>query len=163
MPSMTPPAPTAQAVQRTMEKKAVVLLALRPELTAVTWTWAPVSGQGLSGQLTEAEADALLAAGGMTEGIKAMGGSPAALARLLSWLESRTLSLTVERLYALTRDAAPETAAEELVCNVTFGADGARSASVYQRRADGVYLGTHSAEDLPDFFNWGGKRLLVGV
>ena len=44
---------------------------------------------------------------------------------------------------------------EELVCNVTFGADGARRTYVYQRRADGIYLGTPSIEGLPDHFDWG--------
>ena len=44
---------------------------------------------------------------------------------------------------------------EELVCNVTFGADGARRAYVYQRRADGIYLGTLSTEGLPNHFDWG--------
>ena len=44
---------------------------------------------------------------------------------------------------------------EELVCNVTFGGDGAVRAYVYQRRADGIYLGTPSMEGLPDHFDWG--------
>ena len=44
---------------------------------------------------------------------------------------------------------------EELVCNVTFGGDGAVRAYVYQRRADGIYLGTPSIEGLQDHFDWG--------
>ena len=44
---------------------------------------------------------------------------------------------------------------EELVCNVMFGADGAQRAYVYQRRADGIYLGTPSIEGLQDHFDWG--------
>jgi hypothetical protein len=46
--------------------------------------------------------------------------------------------------------------AEELVCNVTFGADGGREVYVYQRRDDGVYLGTCRLEELPDFDPGGG-------
>ncbi|SFO93181.1 Signal transducer regulating beta-lactamase production, contains metallopeptidase domain [Oscillibacter sp. PC13] len=44
---------------------------------------------------------------------------------------------------------------EELVCNVTYGGDGARRAYVYQRRADGIYLGDLSTGGLPDFLDWG--------
>lgn len=44
---------------------------------------------------------------------------------------------------------------EELVCNVTYGGDGARRAYVYQLRADGIYLGELSAGGLPDFLDWG--------
>ena len=43
---------------------------------------------------------------------------------------------------------------EELIANVMAG-DGVRSACVYQRRSDGVYLGTHSADGFPDFYDWG--------
>ena len=46
--------------------------------------------------------------------------------------------------------------AEELVCNVTFGADGGREVYVYQRRDGGVYLGTCRFEELPDFVPGGG-------
>ena len=44
---------------------------------------------------------------------------------------------------------------EELVCNVQYGGDGAVQVCVYQRRADGVYLGYLDTEDLPGHFDWG--------
>lgn len=112
------PSTTAQAVRQAMEKKAVVLLALRDELTNVTWTWSPEGGDGtaLSGSLTEAEADDMLAAAGFSAGVKAMGVSPAALARLLLWLESWTAPPTAEELYTRARETPPETMAEEVVC-----------------------------------------------
>lgn len=110
------PSATAQAVQQAMEKKAVVLLALRNDLTKVTWTWTPVSGGGVSGALTEAEADALLAAAGFSEGVKAMGASPAALAQLLLWLEGWTAPSTARELYDLAQVSTPETVAAEVVC-----------------------------------------------
>lgn len=43
----------------------------------------------------------------------------------------------------------------ELVANVTYGGDGARRVYVYQRRGNDVYLGTLSADGLPNFDNWG--------
>lgn len=110
------PSATAQAVQQAMEKKAVVLLALRNDLTKVTWTWTPVSGGGVSEALTEAEADALLAAAGFSEGVKAMGASPAALAQLLLWLEGWTAPSTARELYDLAQVSTPETVAAEVVC-----------------------------------------------
>lgn len=112
------PSATAQDVQQAMEKKAVVLLALRAELTEVTWTWTPEGGDGttLSGGLTAAEADALLAAGGFSEGVKAMGASPAALAELLLWLESWAVPPTARELYDLAQVSTPETVAAEVVC-----------------------------------------------
>ena len=112
------PSATAQDVRQAMEKKAVVLLALRPELTAVTWTWTPEGGDGtaLSGQLTAAEADDLLAAAGFSQGVKAMGASPAALAQLLLWLESWTVPPSVQELYDLAQASTPETVAAEVVC-----------------------------------------------
>lgn len=112
------PSATAQDVQQAMEKKAVVLLALRAELTEVTWTWTPEGGDGttLSGGLTAAEADDLLAAGGFSEGVKAMGASPAALAELLLWLESWTVPPTARELYDLAQVSTPETVAAEVVC-----------------------------------------------
>ena len=113
------PSATAQGVQQAMEKKAMVLLAVRENLTKVTWTWTPVSGEGVSGQLTETEADALLVAAGFSEGIKAMGASPAALAELLQWLESWTGASTVEgtaaRLWALSRGSSRYNAVREVV------------------------------------------------
>lgn len=39
----------------------------------------------------------------------------------------------------------------ELVTNVTFGADGVQWAYVFQRREDGIYLGVHDVESMPDF------------
>lgn len=110
------PSATAQAVQQAMEKKAVVLLAVRNDLTKVTWTWTPVSGGGISEALTEAEADALLAAAGFSEGVKAMGASPTALAQLLLWLESWTVPPTARELYDLAQVSTPETVAAEVVC-----------------------------------------------
>lgn len=112
------PSATAQDVQQAMEKKAVVLLALRAELTEVTWTWTPEGGDGttLSGALTAAEADDLLAAGGFSEGVKAMGASPAALAELLLWLESWAVPPTARELYDLAQVSTPETVAAEVVC-----------------------------------------------
>ena len=113
------PSATAEGVQQAMEKKAMVLLAVRENLTKVTWTWTPVSGEGVSGQLTETEADALLVAAGFSEGIKAMGASPAALAALLQWLESWTGASTVEgtaaRLWALSRGSGRYDAVREVV------------------------------------------------
>lgn len=44
---------------------------------------------------------------------------------------------------------------EELVCNVTYGGDGAHRAYVYQRREDGIYRGEPSTRNLPDFADWG--------
>lgn len=89
-----------------MEKKAVVLLAVRDDLTQVTWEWTPegADAPALSGQLTEAEADELLAAAGMTDGVKAMGDSPAALEALLEWLEGWTISLNAGELYSMARE-----------------------------------------------------------
>lgn len=110
------PSATAQAVQQAMEKKAVMLLALRNDLTEVTWTWTPVSGEGISEALTEAEADALLAAAGFSEGVKAMGASPTALAQLLLWLESWTAPPTARELCDLAQASTPEAVAEEVVC-----------------------------------------------
>lgn len=55
-----------------MEKKAVVLLALREDLTTVTWVWTPEG----------AEADDMLATGGIWDGVKAMSTSPTDLTRL---------------------------------------------------------------------------------
>lgn len=110
------PSATAQAVQQAMEKKAVMLLALRNDLTEVTWTWTPVSGEGISEALTEAEADALLAAAGFSEGVKAMGASPTALAQLLLWLESWTAPPSARELYDLAQASTPEAVAEEVVC-----------------------------------------------
>lgn len=113
------PSATAQGVQQAMEKKAMVLLAVRENLTKVTWTWTPVSGEGVSGQLTETEADALLFAAGFSEGVKAMGTSPAALAELLQWLDSWAGASTVEgtatRLWALSRGSGRYDAVREVV------------------------------------------------
>lgn len=113
------PSATAQGVQQAMEKKAMVLLAVRENLTKVTWTWTPVSGEGVSGQLTETEADALLFAAGFSEGVKAMGTSPAALAELLQWLDSWAGASTVEgtaiRLWALSRGSGRYNAVREVV------------------------------------------------
>lgn len=112
------PSATAQDVRQAMQKKAVVLLALRPELTAVTWTWTPEGGDGtaLSGQLTAAEADELLAAAGFSEGVKAMGASPTALAELILWLESWTAPRTAGELYDMAQASTPEAVAAEVVC-----------------------------------------------
>ena len=112
------PSTTAQAVRQAMEKKAVVLLAVRDELTNVTWTWSPEGGDGtaLSGSLTEAEADELLAAAGMTDGVKSMGDSPAALEVLLEWLEGWAISLNAGELYSMARETGPAALAEELIC-----------------------------------------------
>lgn len=113
------PSATAQGVQQAMEKKAMVLLAVRENLTKVTWTWTPVSGEGVSGQLTETEADALLFAAGFSEGVKVMGTSPAALAELLQWLDSWAGASTVEgtaiRLWALSRGSGRYNAVREVV------------------------------------------------
>lgn len=115
------PSATAQEVQQAMEKKAMVLLALREDLTKVTWTWTPEGGDGttLSRQLTETEADALLSGAGFSEGVKAMGTSPAALAELLQWLESWAGASTVEgtaaRLWALSRGSGRYDAVREVV------------------------------------------------
>ena len=115
------PSATAQGVQQAMEKKAMVLLALREDLTKVTWKWTPEGTDvpALSRQLTETEADALLVAAGFSEGIKAMGASPAALAALLQWLESWTGASTVEgtaaRLWALSRGSGRYDAVREVV------------------------------------------------
>lgn len=115
------PSATAQGVQQAMEKKAMVLLALREDLTKVTWKWTPEGTDvpALSGQLTETEADALLFAAGFSEGVKAMGTSPAALAELLQWLDSWAGASTVEgtaiRLWALSRGSGRYNAVREVV------------------------------------------------
>lgn len=44
----------------------------------------------------------------------------------------------------------------ELIANVQYGADGATRAYVYQRRADGIYCGSLSPEELEDFRSNGG-------
>lgn len=115
------PSATAQGVQQAMEKKAMVLLALREDLTKVIWKWTPEGTDvpALSGQLTETEADALLFAAGFSEGVKAMGTSPAALAELLQWLDSWAGASTVEgtaiRLWALSRGSGRYNAVREVV------------------------------------------------
>ena len=115
------PSATAQGVQQAMEKKAMVLLALREDLTKVTWKWTPEGTDvpALSRQLTETEADGLLFAAGFSEGVKAMGTSPAALAELLQWLDSWAGASTVEgtaiRLWALSRGSGRYNAVREVV------------------------------------------------
>lgn len=115
------PSATAEGVRQAMEKKAMVLLAVREDLTKVTWKWTPEGTDvpALSRQLTETEADALLVAAGFSEGIKAMGASPAALAALLQWLDSWAGASTVEgtatRLWALSRGSGRYDAVREVV------------------------------------------------
>lgn len=43
----------------------------------------------------------------------------------------------------------------ELICNVTFGADGAQRVYVYRRRGDEIWLGQLSPNGKEDFDNWG--------
>ena len=115
------PSATAEGVRQAMEKKAMVLLAVREDLTKVTWKWTPEGTDvpALSGQLTETEADGLLFAAGFSEGVKAMGTSPAALAELLQWLDSWAGASTVEgtatRLWALSRGSGRYDAVREVV------------------------------------------------
>lgn len=115
------PSATAEGVRQAMEKKAMVLLAVREDLTKVIWKWTPEGTDvpALSGQLTETEADALLVAAGFSEGVKAMGTSPAALAELLQWLDSWAGASTVEgtaiRLWALSRGSGRYNAVREVV------------------------------------------------
>ena len=103
-------------VQRAMEKKAMVLLALRDDLTKVIWKGTPEDGAAFSGQLTAAEAGAALATAGFTDGVKSMGDSPAAMEALLEWLEGWTISRNAGELYDLARDTGPAAMAEELIC-----------------------------------------------
>ena len=115
------PSATAEGVRQAMEKKAMVLLAVREDLTKVIWKWTPEGTDvpALSGQLTETEADGLLFAAGFSEGVKAMGTSPAALAELLQWLDSWAGASTVEgtatRLWALSRGSGRYDAVREVV------------------------------------------------
>lgn len=158
------PDPTAQEVQRTMEKKAVVLLAMRRELTQVTWTWAPVSGEGASGQLTEAEADELLTTGGFTGGVKAMGASPAALAQLLLWLESwgsssRTAVADAAALLEKARQTEPAALAEELLASGSLGT-GRWTGCTLERTSDGALRGAVSGLTLTDG-DWQTQRSLL--
>ena len=121
------PTADAQGVRRAMEKKAVVLLALRETVTTVTWTWTPEGGEApaLSGSFTEAEADGMLSTAGMTEGVKAMGTSPTGLARLLNWLElwgssGRAVVADAAALLDRARTADPVTLAEEVLFSGRF-------------------------------------------
>ena len=121
------PAGDAKEVRRAMEKKAVVLLALREDLTEVTWTWTPegTEAPALSGSLTEDEADGMLSTAGMTEGIKVMGTSPARLARMLNWLEiwgtpGRAVVADAAALLDQARQADPVTLAEEVISSGPF-------------------------------------------
>ena len=121
------PAADAQAVQRAMEKKAQVLLALRETVTTVTWTWTPegAGAPALSGSLTEAEADDMLATAGMMDGVKAMGTSRTALARMLNWLElwgssGRAVVADAAALLDRAQEADPVTLAEEVLFSGRF-------------------------------------------
>lgn len=158
------PDPTAQEVQRAMEKKAVVLLAMRRELTQVDWTWAPVSGEGVSGQLTEAEADALLTTAGFTGGVKAMGASPTALAELLGWLESwgsssRTAVAAAAALLEKARTATAAALAEELLASGSLGT-GRWTRCSLEQTSDGALRGTVSGLMLTDG-DWQTQRSLL--
>ena len=44
---------------------------------------------------------------------------------------------------------------KELVCNVMYGGDGAVRVCIYQRRADGIYLGWLDSDGLPGHMDWG--------
>ena len=68
------------------------------------------------------------------------------------WLIAETFGFGEAEDYVVDLDGDGIT---ELVANVTFGGDGARRAYVYQRRGDEIYLGTLSAEGLPNFHDWG--------
>ena len=159
------PSPTARDVQRAMEKKAVVLLAMRDELTQVTWTWAPVSGESLSGALTEAEADALLAAGGMSEGVRAMGDSPAALAELLNWLESwdgsgRAVVADAAALLDRARTADPVKLAEEVLSSGPFQSGRWNKPCTLELTDDGGLYGGISGLS-PEDEDWRTQRSLL--
>lgn len=138
------PEADTQAVGRAMEKKAVVLLALREELTKVIWEWTPEGSDApaATGELTAAKADELLAAAGMTDGVKAMGASPAALAQLLEWLENWTAfqPLTAGELYDMARTLTPEAMAAEVVCRGPWADPYLEGAFTVSWEGDGLLL-----------------------
>lgn len=138
------PEADTQAAGRAMEKKAVVLLALREELTKVIWEWTPEGSDApaATGELTAAKADELLAAAGMTDGVKAMGASPAALAQLLEWLENWTAfqPLTAGELYDMARTLTPEAMAAEVVCRGPWADPYLEGAFTVSWEGDGLLL-----------------------
>ena len=138
------PEADTQAVGRAMEKKAVVLLALREELTKVIWEWTPEGSDApaATGELTAAKADELLAAAGMTDGVKAMGASPTALAQLLEWLENWTAfqPLTAGELYDMARTLTPEAMAAEVVCRGPWADPYLEGAFTVSWEGDGLLL-----------------------
>ena len=138
------PEADTQAVGRAMEKKAVVLLALREELTKVIWEWTPEGSDApaATGELTAAKADELLAAAGMMDGVKAMGASPAALAQLLEWLENWTAfqPLTAGELYDMARTLTPEAMAAEVVCRGPWADPYLEGAFTVSWEGDGLLL-----------------------
>ena len=138
------PEADTQAVGRAMEKKAVVLLALREELTKVIWEWTPEGSDApaATGELTAAKADELLDAAGMTDGVKAMGASPAALAQLLEWLENWTAfqPLTAGELYDMARTLTPEAMAAEVVCRGPWADPYLEGAFTVSWEGDGLLL-----------------------